>query len=225
MVAGLGKIAAKATNTLKNVAAKAAQKTSRAKRKSDEVYNARRRAKRKLERELKKTNKNQQTIDNLRAEIEQSYATKQGEYLIDVESFERRSRTYTQSYERKDRASIVRKNDMMRYEINQASSGGTSKYSKEETKIFYAATKRAWEGKPQGTWNEAIMEYYGVDTLEEAWDLVFNTDEAKKALQKARQNQQPISSESDLQDGSTDEKEDIGSPDYIKELILTLDTR
>ena len=114
---------------------------------------------------------------------------------------------------------------MMRYEINQASSGGTSRYSKEETKIFYAATKRAWEGKPQGTWNEAIMEYYGVDTLEEAWDLVFNTDEAKKALQKARQNQQPISSESDLQDGSADEKEDIGSPDYIKELILTLDTR
>lgn len=225
MVAGLGKIAAKATNTLKNVAAKAAQKTSRAKRKSDEVYNARRRAKRKLERELKKSNKNQQTIDNLRAEIEQSYATKQGEYLIDIESFERRSRTYTQSYERKDRASIARKNDMMRYEINQASSGGTSKYSKEETKIFYAATKRAWEGKPQGTWNEAIIEYYGVDTLEEAWDLVFNTDEAKKALQKARQNQQPISSESDLQDGSTDEKEDIGSPDYIKELILTLDTR
>ena len=49
MVAGLGKIAAKATNTLKNVAAKAAQKTSRAKRKSDEVYNARRRAKRKLD--------------------------------------------------------------------------------------------------------------------------------------------------------------------------------
>lgn len=225
MVAGLGKIAAKATNTLKNVAAKAAQKTSRAKRKSDEIYNARRRAKRKLERELKKFNKNQQIIDNLRAEIEQSYATKQGEYLIDIESFERRSRTYTQSYERKDRASIARKNDMMRYEINQASSGGTSKYSKEETKIFYAATKRAWEGKPQGTWNEAIIEYYGVDTLEEAWDLVFNTDEAKKALQKAKQNQQPISSESDLQDGSMDEKEDIGSPDYIKELILTLDTR
>ena len=225
MVAGLGKIAAKATNTLKNVAAKAAQKTSRAKRKSDEVYNARRRAKRKLERELKKTNKNQQTIDNLRAEIEQSYATKQREYLIDIEAFERKSRTYTQSYERRYRASIARKNDMMRYEINQASSGGTSRYSKEETKIFYAATKRAWEGKPQGTWNEAIMEYYGVDTLEEAWDLVFNTDEAKKALQKARQNQQPISSESDLQDGSADEKEDIGSPDYIKELILTLDTR
>ena len=225
MVAGLGKIEAKATKTLKNVAAKAAQKTSRAKRKSDEVYNARRRAKRKLERELKKTNKNQQTIDTLRAEIEQSYATKQGEYLIDIEQFQRRSRTYTQSYERKDRAEIARKNDMMRYEINQASSGGTSKYSKEETKIFYAATKRAWEGKPQGTWNEAIMEYYGVDTLEEAWDLVFSTDEAKKALQKARQNQQPISSESDLQDGSTDEKEDIGSPDYIKELILTLDTR
>ncbi len=81
MVAGLGKIAAKATNTLKNVAAKAAQKTSRAKRKSDEVYNARRRAKRKLEREIKKLNeyeksakealkynKYQKSVDSLKAE-------------------------------------------------------------------------------------------------------------------------------------------------------------
>ena len=225
MVAGLGKIAAKATNTLKNVAAKAAQKTSRAKRKSDEVYNSRRRAKRKLERELKKINKNQQTIDDLRAEIEQSYATKQGEYLIDVESFVRRSRTYTQSYERKDRAEIARKNESMRFEINQASSGGVSKFSKEETKIFYAATKRAWEGKPHGKWNEAIIEYYGVDTLEEAWDLVFNTDEAKKALQQARNNNKPLSSSNDMPEGSSDEPDEKGSPEYIKELILTLDTR
>ena len=229
MVAGLGKIAAKATKTLKNVAANAAKKTTRkTDRLSDKAYNARRRAKRKLERELKKTNKNQQTIEQLRAEIQQSYATKQGEYLIDIERFEKRSKKYTATYERelvRNKSEIARKNEMMKHEINQASVGGVSKYKPQAVKVFYAATKSIWEGRPQGTWNEAIMEHFGVDTLHEAWKIVFSDENAKEALRQARKNMKPLGSNKDMPDGTNDETDEKGSPEYIKELILTLDTR
>ncbi len=229
MVAGLGKIAAKATNTLKNVAASAAKKTTRkTDRLSDKAYNARRRAKRKLERELKKTNKNQQTIEQLRAEIQQSYATRQGEYLVDIEQFERRSKKYTATYERelvRNKSEIARKNEMMKHEINQASVGGVSKYKQEAVKVFYAATQKIWQGRPQGTWNEAIMEHYGVDTFHEAWMEVFSDEAAKEALRQARKNRKQLGSDADMPKGSSDEKDEKGSPEYIKDFILILDTR
>ena len=194
---------------------------AREKRKSDEVYNARRRAKRALDRELKKKVQDKEKIANLKANIQQSYATKQNEYLIDTESFIEKSK----ESKKESKADINRKNLITQREINQASSGGISKYSKEETKIFYAATKRAWEGKPQGTWNEAIMKYYGVETLEEAWNLIFENEDVKRALQKAKDNQKQLQSEQDFADGSGDEKEAKGSPTYIKELIGLMDMR
>ena len=212
-----------AASKLRKIAESAAKTVSRAKRKSDEVYNARRRVKRKLERELKKENPNKNLVESLQAKISQSYATKSGEYLIDIERFQQESYSYKRSYEKVDTVDIKRKNELMRHEINQASIGGVSKYTKEETKIFYAATKRAWEGKPQGKWNEAIMTYYGVQTLEEAWNLVFSDENVQKALSRARASQEQVRSEQDIAEGATDEKEEIGSPDYIKELIITMD--
>lgn len=119
---------------------------------------------------------------------------------------------------------VARKNTMFAHEINQASKGGVSSLSKEETKIFYAATKNLWEGKDPRQRNEIIVQKMGVESLEEAWETVFANEYAQEALENARKNQQPIDTEVDIQNGATDEKEEIGSPDYIKELLLALDT-
>lgn len=195
------------------------------KRTSDKAYNARRRAKRKLERELKKENPNQNIVSSLQEVISSSYFnTKKKKYEYDVNKFYQESFYYKQSWERKGTESVERKNELFKREINQASSGGVSSLTKEETKIFYAATQKIWQGKPQGKWNEAIMDYFGVATLEEAWDKVFENERVQQALKEARANQQPISTESDIAIGSSDEREEIGSPDFIKGLILDMDT-
>lgn len=117
-----------------------------------------------------------------------------------------------------------RKEKIFTRNIAQASVGGVSTVSKEEVKIFYGATQKAWEGLPIEKRNQAIKDYFGVETLEEAWEKVFETESAQNALKEARRNQEPISSDSDIQDGTNDEKEGKGSPPYMKGLVIDLDT-
>ena len=61
--------------------------------------------------------------------------------------------------------------------------------------------------------------------LEEAWDKTFEDERVQKALKVAEESQQPIHSEQDesVKDGSNDEQEDKGSPQYIKYLATLLD--
>ena len=124
----------------------------------------------------------------------------------------------------RDASEIARRNEIFTREINQASKGGVSSISKEETKIFYAATQKAWEGTDPRKRNERIIEKLNADSLEDAWNKVFEKEEVQKALEKARKNQQPISTEADISNGADEEKEEKGSPEYIKGLILDLDT-
>lgn len=208
---------------LKQVAKSAAKKVAnRARKISDDIYNARRRYKRALQRELDKDIKNNEKIEGLKELISQSYATKNKEYLFDTKEFERKSYTVTRTYE-KEIARNERKNIMFQREINLASSVkmyGPPKISKEKVKIFYAATQNIWQGKPQGQWNKAIMEYYGVTSLEDAWDLVFEDEDVKKALERAEKNQTKSGSDVDYADGTNDERDEKGSPPYIKLLTL-----
>ena len=118
----------------------------------------------------------------------------------------------------------TRKEKIFTRNIAQASIGGVSTLSKEEVKIFYGATQKAWEGLPIEKRNQAIKDYFGVESIEEAWEKVFETKSAKDALKESRKNQEPISSDSDIQDGTNDEKEGKGSPPYMKGLVIDLDT-
>ena len=177
---------------------------------------ARKRLKRALNRELAKVKENQDLnkIAELNKKISESYAVrktseivkkvseskavqesysqiKKFAYAITPESLLEASEKYTLRYERKTR----RRNEQFQYEINQASRGGTSELTKEEAKIFYSSTMNIWRGKPQGSWNKAIMDFYGTDSLEEAWEIVFSDSRVKEALKKARRNQQAIESE------------------------------
>lgn len=84
-----------------------------------------------------------------------------------------------------------------------------SDITKAEAKIFYAATMDAWQGKSAKDRNQYIMEYLGVKSLEEAFDIVMSSAEAQEALKRARNGEL--------------ESEKATSPDYIDYLISALD--
>lgn len=240
------------TKRMKNVA-ETASKQPRAKRKSDEIYNARRRARRaaaKLERQLERGNienenvvRTQKYINQINEAVSQSYAIKsgkkRGQYAQPIErmisrfgavselvsSGIRELPTGERAVKREglSQAEIMRREKVFERQISQASSGGISMLSKEEVKIFYAATKNLWEGQNIQKRNILIKRKLGVESLEEAWEKVFEDENVKRALEQAQQAQKRISSEADISDGSRDEREEKGSPQYIKGLILALD--
>lgn len=50
-----------------------------------------------------------------------------------------------------------------------------------QVQIFYKSTQNIWEGKP-GNRNKIIMDYFGVDSLEEAFNTVMNDPKQQYAL-------------------------------------------
>lgn len=81
--------------------------------------------------------------------------------------------------------SMRSQNAITQTEINIASVGGESTYTREEVKAFYHATEKIWNAKSQTgesivgehNRNEAIMKAYGVRSLSEVFKIVL--DEVK----------------------------------------------
>lgn len=167
-----------------------------------------------------KLNLRESIIENL----QQSYATSAGEYLIDIDKLAERAQIARQSVRDYQFDENMRKNKMFERELNQASVGGISTKSKEEVKVFYTMTREFWEGSDISVRNKKIISAFGADTLEEVWDIVMENEDAKKALEMAKQAQKKAESESTISDGSTDEQDQKGSPEYIKWLITQRDT-
>lgn len=160
--------------------------------------------------------------------IDNSYqiksGNKKGEYPYSVSKLERSAKfaddVLTTGFDVANR-----KNEMFVRDINQASVGGVSTKSKEEVKVFYTMTRTAWDGYDIEERNKKILEYYNAESYEEVWKKVMNDPLAKKALEDAEKAQKKAQSEKDVADGSNDVQDEVGSPDYIKELILALDTQ
>lgn len=169
---------------------------ARAKRTSDEVYNARRRAKRllaRLEREdvsgmstLQKRARDDY-IASVREQIAQSYqGTRQAHQVTEAQTrakkaAERLDRMTTAPRKAKSRA--ARSNLIFQRQINLARSGAPStlgERGKESVSVFYAATRRFWRGRDPKERNRLIMEGLGVSSLSEAYDRVLGAN--KKAL-------------------------------------------
>lgn len=171
----------------------------------------------------------EQFIESLHQSIQDTYAIKsgerRGEYTTSLEVLQRRSDFAKEMIDSGFKEDSLRKNEMFKRDINQASVGGVSSLSREETKVFYTMTKDLWEGVDPSKRNEAIMEALGVETLEEAWRIVMNDPDAIQAVKEARKNQRDILTEGDIADGSFDEQDEKGSPTYIKNLITRRDTR
>ena len=165
--------------------------------------------------------------DNIKA----SYAAEKGEnrglYQYNLSRVEESAKVAKDILKSDTLDSSQRTDKLFTREINQASIGGVSTLTKEETKIFYSATQEIWEGKPIEERNEKIKEYFGVETIKDAWDIVYQDENVKEALRKAKQAQKPIDSENDegVYNGEGEKPEEIGSPEYSKELRLTNDTQ
>lgn len=197
------------------------RKEPRAKRRSDEDYNVRKRAKRRIAALEKQqfTNKReaqaaQSYIQQLKGLIERSYAkvTKRVEERAHV----------IQSLGKLTVANVkgntARSNELFKRELNAASSGNIStlgKHGQSMAKVFYRATQNFWEGKPTEKRNEAIMKGMGVDSLREAFKRVMR--ENKTALRNARKAQEGI----DITDENAffyEEElfpDDLSSPEYL----------
>lgn len=169
---------------------------ARAKRTSDEVYNARRRAKRllaRLEREdvsgMSALQKRARAdyIASVREQIAQSYqGTRQVHQVAEAQTrtkkaAERLDRMTTAP--RKARSRAARSNLIFQRQINLARLGAPNTLGdggKEAVSVFYAATRRFWRGKDPKERNRLIMEGLGVTSLSEAYDRVIGAN--RKAL-------------------------------------------
>lgn len=202
---------------------------ARAKRTSDEVYNARRRAKRllaRLEREdvsgMSTSQKRARAdyIASVREQIAQSYqGTRQVHQVPEAQTrtkraAERLDRMTTAPRKAKSRA--ARSNLIFQRQINLARSGAPTTLGdsgKEAVSVFYAATRRFWRGKNPKERNRLIMEGLGVASLSEAYDRVIGANgKALDALVSAR-------AQTSLIEGLTSENEAFyGEVDFDAEL-------
>lgn len=203
---------------------------ARAKRASDEIYNARRRAKRLLARMEREDVSGMSTaqkraradyMESVRAQITQSY---QG--TRDVWEVRRAQKRAKSAGERLDRmtsaprkvnSSRERSDMLFQRQINLARIGAPSTlgdHGKEAVDVFYAATRRYWRGKDPKERNRLIMRGLGASSLSEAFEKVISANE--RAINLAIDSGVNTS----MVDGFTDENEGFYSEvEYDAELI------
>ena len=202
---------------------------ARAKRTSDEVYNARRRAKRLLARLEREDVSGMSTLQkrahadyiaSVREQIAQSYqGTRQAHQAAEAQTrtkraAERLDRMTTAP--RKARSRAARSNLIFQRQINLARSGAPSTLGaggKEAVSVFYAATRRFWRGKDPKERNRLIMDGLGVTSLSEAYDRVIGAN--RKALDSLLS----AGAQTSLVEGLTSENEAFyGEVDFDAEL-------
>lgn len=166
---------------------------ARAKRKSDEIYNARRRAKRLLARMAKEDTSGMSAqqkaarLDYMRSVQEQvtkSYDTsrKQPNVIRKQQARESASKAASRldkmtAAPRAAKTAVDRSNLMFKRQLNLARIGAPStlgKHGEQAVTIFYAATKKIWRGKDPAKRNELIMKAMGATTIEEAYKKVLS---------------------------------------------------
>lgn len=112
-------------------------------------------------------------------------------------------------------------------EINKASAGLPSEYTKAEAKIFYRATQKGWQrpGVNEHNRNEAILEYYGRTNLAAFMKEVLDMNElavkasemdTKKVMTEEEEKEYEEAAKRDNADGEK------GSPSY-QSAVITLE--
>lgn len=162
---------------------------ARAKTNADAVRNIRRRANtriKQLERERKQmaaknlnTSGIDSTIGTLKDLVNQSKAHKvKGKKIkrLNEQSFKaaetlqnmlpnnRQSNKYKQT--------VKRRNKIFERKLNLAAQHKGNAMSANDVSLFYKATQQFWQGEPRDKRNEIIMKHLGVDTIEQAYDMV-----------------------------------------------------
>lgn len=207
---------------------------ARAKRASDEVYNARRRAKRaiaRIEREMATYTTRQATaarkyIADLQSQVAKSYSPQRGGQRgvsqAALEAAQVLRETVRTSKSRQTAA--TRRNEIFKREIQLASSGAPSEIAKHPdlakgyVKIFYRATQEIWQGAPPEKRNQMIMAALGMSDLESAMARVLMNN--RESVRFLRSQVRGIEDGYDTDeawffDEDEQEYDDGGSPDYI----------
>ena len=165
---------------------------ARAKRTSDEVYNARRRAKRLLARLEREDVSGMSTLQkraradyiaSVREQISQSYqGTRQAHQAAEAQTRAKKAAERLDrmtAAPRKARSRAARSNLIFQRQIDLARSGAPSTlgdHGKDAVSVFYAATRRFWRGRDPKQRNRLIMEGLGVTSLSEAYDRVIGAN-------------------------------------------------
>lgn len=190
---------------------------ARAKRASDEIYNARRRAKRliaRLEREdvsgmsALQRSARADYIASLQKHIQASYqprgkVTSQVKQAVKAEGEQLNRMT---SQPRGAKNAMQRSNAVFERQINLARIGSPSALGdvgEVQVQVFYAATRKIWRGRDMRRRNEYIMRALGTDSLEEAFKKVLR--ENRRAF-KIAAGKSPVTS---YVEGLTSENEDF----------------
>lgn len=162
---------------------------ARAKRESDELYNARRRAKRalaRLERDVragaaKRTRQLTAYQQELRKQIAETYiGAKPSEAR--VTQAKNAARTLDRYRIGAQAQKVERKNIMFRANI-KAASAGSGTIPKVNVQVFWGATKHIWAGRGRDRY-AALQRYFGTDDLQAIFHRVMA--ENKDALARAK---------------------------------------
>lgn len=211
---------------------------ARAKRKSDETYNARRRAKRaaaRIQRDMQGMSRSERAaaqsyLDTLNERINATYASKTGTRQQRAQSVERASQAAQQLDRatkgvRAQRSATARTNKLFEQQVNRARLGEPStlgRYGAAEVDVFYAATRRIWQGKPAKDRNKLIMESLGTSSLREAFTSVLSQNmEALRVYRNAiRSSRVPDTTDPAFAGESGADGERMGSPIWESYLSL-----
>lgn len=162
---------------------------ARAKRASDEIYNARRRAKRalaRLDRDIKagKVKRSRQVTayqKELRSQISKSYIGRNAT-AEKVQSAQQAAKTLDK-YRVGAKATATERRNLMFKANLKAGSAGSGTIPKENVQLFFNATKHAWAGRGRDRY-ASIMSYYGIDDLQAIFEKVMEAN--KDALVRAK---------------------------------------
>lgn len=162
---------------------------ARAKRVSDEIYNARRRAKRalaRLDRDIKagKVKRSRQITayqQELKSQIGESYIGRNAT-PSKLSSAQQAALTLDKYRIGAKAEATERRNIMFRANAKASSAGGGS-IPKVNVQLFWNATKHAWAGRGRDRY-AAIQRYYGTDDLQAIFNQVMEAN--KDALARAK---------------------------------------
>lgn len=180
---------------------------ARAKRASDEVYNARRRAKRLIARLEKQASKNaaedrarKSYVQSLKSAVASSYAKNRSrEAIADSKKYAEKLDRMT-AIPRANRTAKARSEAIFRQQLATARAGAASSVTEAQASVFYAATRRIWRGHDPRERNELIKKALGASSLSEAFEKVIS------------ENQAAVSAYDSFSDAETPDGERQGSP-------------
>ena len=156
---------------------------------ADDVYNARRRAKRlvaRLEAEISEndlTNRARESyVQSLKEQIDKSYAENRSPQALAKSKKAAMKLDRMTSMPRANRMAKARSEAIFRQQLAAARRGDVSSIKEAEASVFYAATRHIWRNHDVKERNKLIIEKLEVSSLREAFEKVIA--ENKEAVKK-----------------------------------------